>query len=213
MIYVKTEMNTMPETCVECEIGRRHTEYISCPLLNQVFNFSEKRPAVCPLMEPHTESLPAPSNTEPPELINTRCPEIILEHSKPLMRWELEDGEPVLVIQKEPFALPVWALIDLNSGIARMCSCNWLYLSDYGSLWLAYSLKQPPSRSLSRSDLPKMNGRPVFITCYPDADGEQLKFWALVSVEEGGEVYLENSLGGCSSYKEVESKIESFMTI
>lgn len=207
MIYIKTEMNTMPETCVECKIGHQRKAFVSCPLLSQIIAISSKqRPDACPLMETQTEAILTSSNAKSLELV-------IIPDNKPLMRWELEDGKPVLVIQKEPFALPVWALIDLNSGIARMCSCNWLYLSDYGSLWLAYSLKQLPSRSLSRSDLLKMNGRPVFITCYPDADGEQLKFWALVSVEESGEVYLENSLGGCSSYKEVESKIESFMTI
>lgn len=67
----------------------------------------------------------------------------------------------------------------------------------------------PKGNFLSYSDLLGMDGEPVWVVCRPDADGERCKFWALVSIEEDGEVYLRNSLGGCSSYGEVAPDIEA----
>ena len=67
----------------------------------------------------------------------------------------------------------------------------------------------PKGNFLAYADLCKMDGEPIWVVYRPDADGEQCKFWALVSIDEDGEVYLRNSLGGCSSYEEAAPDIEA----
>ena len=63
---------------------------------------------------------------------------------------------------------------------------------------------------LTRKDLLKMDGQPVWIEFIPDADGEQVKIWALVSVDpEDGEIFMLNSLGGSSAYEEVWADIRA----
>ena len=67
----------------------------------------------------------------------------------------------------------------------------------------------PPNEPLTLEQLGKMDGEPVYIVFFPDADGEKLQFWALVAVDEWGEIYLMNNLGGSSAYEEVWADIEA----
>ena len=67
----------------------------------------------------------------------------------------------------------------------------------------------PPTEPLTLEQLRKMDGEPVYIVFFPDADGEKLQFWALVAVDEWGEIYLMNNLGGSSAYEEVWADIEA----
>ena len=67
----------------------------------------------------------------------------------------------------------------------------------------------PPNEPLTLEQLRKMDGEPVYIVFFPDADGEKLQFWALVAVDEWGEIYLMNNLGGSSAYEEVWADIEA----
>ncbi len=63
---------------------------------------------------------------------------------------------------------------------------------------------------LTLEQIKEMDGLPVWIEFIPDSDGEQLKFWALVSVDQDdGEVFLLNSIGGSSAYEEVWSDIQA----
>ena len=67
----------------------------------------------------------------------------------------------------------------------------------------------PPNELLTLEQLRQMDGEPVYIVFLPDVDGERLQFWALVSVDEWGEVYLMNNLGGSSTYEEAWADIEA----
>ena len=67
----------------------------------------------------------------------------------------------------------------------------------------------PPNEPLTSDELRQMDGEPVYIVFFPDTDGEKLQFWALVAVDEWGEVYLMNNLGGSSAYEEVWANIEA----
>lgn len=70
--------------------------------------------------------------------------------------------------------------------------------------------EQAEEKPLTMEALRKMDGQPVWIEFIPDADGEQLKMWALVSVDENdGEVFLLNSIGGSSAYEEVWADIRA----
>lgn len=70
--------------------------------------------------------------------------------------------------------------------------------------------KPLPNDSLTLEELREMNGEPVWVVFTPDADGERLTIWALVSVdEENDEVFLQNSIGGRPSYEEVQEKVEA----
>lgn len=70
-------------------------------------------------------------------------------------------------------------------------------------------LSQAPNEPLSIEQLRQMDGEPVYIVFLPDTDGEKLQFWALVAVDEWGEVYLMNNLGGAAAYEEVWANIEA----
>ena len=67
----------------------------------------------------------------------------------------------------------------------------------------------PPNEPLTLDELRQMDGEPVYIVFSPDVDGEKLQFWALVAVDEWGEVYLMNNLGGSSAYEEVWADVEA----
>ena len=67
----------------------------------------------------------------------------------------------------------------------------------------------PPNEPLTSDELRQMDGEPVYIAFLPDADGEKTAFWALVAVDEWGEVYLMNNLGGSSAYEEAWADIEA----
>lgn len=66
-----------------------------------------------------------------------------------------------------------------------------------------------PNEPLTIEQLQKMDGEPVYIVFSPDINGEKLQFWALVAVDEWGEVYLMNNLGGSSAYEEAWANIEA----
>lgn len=66
-----------------------------------------------------------------------------------------------------------------------------------------------PNEPLSIEQLLEMDGEPVYIVFLPDINGEKLQFWALVAVDEWGEVYLMNNLGGSSAYEEAWANIEA----
>lgn len=71
-------------------------------------------------------------------------------------------------------------------------------------------LRGQPNDPMTLSELREMDGEPVWVVFTPDADGERLTIWALVSVdEENDEVFLQNSIGGRSSYEEVREKVEA----
>ena len=67
----------------------------------------------------------------------------------------------------------------------------------------------PPNEPLTLDELREMDGEPVYIVFFPDTDGEKLQFWALVAVDEWGEIYLMNNLGGAAAYEEVWANIEA----
>lgn len=67
----------------------------------------------------------------------------------------------------------------------------------------------PPNEPLTLDELRQMDGEPVYIVFFPDTDGEKLQFWALVAVDEWGEIYLMNNLGGAAAYEEVWANIEA----
>lgn len=66
-----------------------------------------------------------------------------------------------------------------------------------------------PNEPLTLEQLREMDGEPVYIIFLPDIDGEKLQFWALVAVDEWGEIYLMNNLGGSSAYEEAWANIEA----
>ena len=82
------------------------------------------------------------------------------------------------------------------------------------AVWMAISalrVQQEAEKNepLKREQLCRMDGQPVWIEFYPDPGEEQVKIWALVSVDpDDGEIFLLNSLGGSSAYEEVWSDIE-----
>lgn len=65
----------------------------------------------------------------------------------------------------------------------------------------------PCNDPLTLEELREMDGEPVWVVCTPDADGERLSIWALVSVED--EIFLQNSFGGRSAYEDVATNIEA----
>ena len=70
--------------------------------------------------------------------------------------------------------------------------------------------EQAKNEPLTRKQLQKMDGLPVWIEFIPEPDGEQLKMWALASVDpEDGEIFLLNKLGGSSAYEEVWADIQA----
>lgn len=81
--------------------------------------------------------------------------------------------------------------------------------------WLAEYLVEhlptltPQDEPLTLEQLREMDGEPVYIVFLPDDTGEKLQFWALVSLDELGEVYLMNNLDGSSAYEEVWADIEA----
>ncbi len=63
---------------------------------------------------------------------------------------------------------------------------------------------------LTRKDLLKMGGQPVWIEFFPDPGEESIEIWALVSVDlENDEIFLLNALGGSSAYEEVCADIRA----
>ncbi len=70
--------------------------------------------------------------------------------------------------------------------------------------------KAEENASLTLEELQEMDGEPVWIVFNPDADGESLAMWALVSVDdENDEIFLLNSIGGSSAYEEVWAEIKA----
>lgn len=68
----------------------------------------------------------------------------------------------------------------------------------------------PPNDPLTLEELREMDGEPVWVVFIPDADGETLALWALVSVDsDDGEVFLLNSLGGSSAYEEIWADVRA----
>ena len=80
-----------------------------------------------------------------------------------------------------------------------------------GAMQLLYDMPAltPPNEPLTLEQLREMDGEPVYIVFFPDTDGEKLQFWALVAVDEWGEIYLMNNLGGSSAYEEAWANIEA----
>lgn len=63
---------------------------------------------------------------------------------------------------------------------------------------------------LTLDELRGMDGEPIWVVFTPDADGQSLSLWALVSVDRGNnEVFLVNSIGGSSAYEEIWNDIEA----
>ena len=74
----------------------------------------------------------------------------------------------------------------------------------------APTIAPPPNDPLTLEELREMDGEPVWVVFIPDADGETLALWALVSVDnDDGEVFLLNSLGGSSAYEEVWADVRA----
>lgn len=84
-----------------------------------------------------------------------------------------------------------------------------IWALDIAALDLALAALTPPNEPLTSDELRQMDGEPVYIVFFPDADGEKLQFWALVAVDKWGEVYLMNNLGGSSAYEEAWANIEA----
>lgn len=72
------------------------------------------------------------------------------------------------------------------------------------------ALAPSPNDPLTPEQLLEMDGEPVWIVFAPDADGECLALWALVSVDkENEEIFLLNCLGGSSAYEEIGGDIKA----
>lgn len=68
-----------------------------------------------------------------------------------------------------------------------------------------------PNDPLTLDELREMDGEPVWVVFTPDADGECLTMWALISVDrENDEIFLQNNIGGSSAYEEI---VEDIMAI
>lgn len=84
------------------------------------------------------------------------------------------------------------------------------YTEAFGLAISALHTQQEENEPLTREQLQNMDGQPVWIEFYPDPGEEQVKIWALVSVDpDDGEIFLLNSLGGSSAYEEVWSDIKA----
>lgn len=95
-------------------------------------------------------------------------------------------------------------ITDIYGGSDRL-----IYLADVLGLIDEQPTLTPPNEPLTSDELRKMDGEPVYIVFSPDVDGEKPQFWALVAVDEWGEVYLMNNLGGSSAYEEAWANIEA----
>lgn len=194
-VCVPTDMEVMPRGCQECKLGKPYgcVGDTYCKVLGDYFagnphNLNlpcKERPDECPLVELHSgDSVTISARTEMRSM-----PENCVECK--LGGWNCWGMTKCRILDKyfhENLESPYKERSD-GCPLARM--------------------SLPKGNFLSYSDLLGMDGEPVWVVCTPDTDGEQCKFWALVSIEEDDEVYLRNSLGGCSSYKEVVSNIEA----
>jgi len=89
---------------------------------------------------------------------------------------------------------------------ARVCA----YRRAFEMVLNAPTITSPPNPPLTLEDLREMDGEPVWVVFNPDADGEILAMWALVSADEGnGEIFLLNSMGGSSAYEEVWADVKA----
>ena len=79
-----------------------------------------------------------------------------------------------------------------------------------GAMQLLYDMPTlaPQNEPLTLDELRKMDGEPVYIVFLPDADGEKLQFWALVSVDEWDDVYLANKDEWAFNYEEFLEDVE-----
>ena len=80
-----------------------------------------------------------------------------------------------------------------------------------GAMQLLYDMPTlaPQNEPLTLDELRKMDGEPVYIVFLPDADGEKLQFWALVSVDEWDDVYLANKDEWAFNYEEFLEDVEA----
>ena len=105
-------------------------------------------------------------------------------------------------------------LIDADKAKSRAIEVNsispWSLRSVLLLLDAAPTIEPPPNDPLTLEELREMDGEPVWVVCTPDVDGETLALWALVSVDrESNEVFLQNNIGGKSSYEDAWTDIEA----
>lgn len=91
----------------------------------------------------------------------------------------------------------------------HVCSLQDGEAEAYHAMFAAMLEESMSNEPLTLEQLREMDGEPVYIVFLPDIDGEKLQFWALVAVDEWGEIYLMNNLGGSSAYEEVWANIEA----
>lgn len=91
----------------------------------------------------------------------------------------------------------------------HVCSLRDGEAEAYHAMFAAMLEESMSNEPLTLEQLREMDGEPVYIVFLPDIDGEKLQFWALVAVDEWGEIYLMNNLGGSSAYEEVWANIEA----
>ena len=205
-IFVKTDMITIPKTCQDCGVGKPYAAFVSCPILNECIDtYPHKRSANCPLVELQVETSPLSFDRTPPEPANTGFP---AHGDRILTQAELEqmEGQPVWVVQTEPFAWSGWMLVNPQDRVA-LCDDYYVYFDALGD-WLAYPILPSPVRTLFRSDLLQMHRKPVFVTTIikEDDDEDPCKNWELVFVEKDV-IRLQNHLWWDSVYKESEDQI------
>ena len=195
VVCVPTDMEVMPRGCQECKIGKPYgcVGDTYCKVVGDYFTGNppylqlpcKERPDECPLVEMRSgDSVTISARTEMGSM-PANCVECKLGG------WSCRGMTKCRILDRyfhENLEPPYKERPD-ECPLARV--------------------NLPKGNFLSYSDLLGMDGEPVWVVCTPDADGEQCKFWALVSIEEDGELYLRNSLGGGSIYKEIVSSIES----
>ncbi len=75
---------------------------------------------------------------------------------------------------------------------------------------LRAQIEAEQNKPLTLEELREMDGEPVWIVFTPDEDEESHAMWALVSANyEDKEIFLLNSIGGCSAYEEVWTDIKA----
>lgn len=194
-VCVPTDMEVMPRGCQECALGKPYgcVGDVYCKVLGDYFTGNppylkipcKERPDECPLVEMRSDDSVSISARTEMDSIPENCVECKLGG------WNCRGMTKCRILDKF-----------FNENLEPP------YKSRTDECPLTKK-ELPKGNFLAYADLCKMDGEPIWVVYRPDADGEQCKFWALVSIDEDGEVYLRNSLGGCSSYEEAAPDIEA----
>lgn len=148
--------------------------------------------SVCDLIRTAAETL----SVELPVLSDEDLSDLLMD----FLQYGAEEPEGVLAILYRA----LWAMAEVRARLFRYEDTG---LEPEEIMQLA---APEPNDPLTLEGLREMDGGPVWVVFTPDADGERLAMWALVSVDgEDDEIFLLNSIGWSSAYEEVWSDVEA----